>query len=255
MSKAELRELRNGLYKWIIDYLTKHRTDNNLFILKNANEKGRAEKGKAIIIVKSFAEAIKIKNAIEREITQTNLKLETAALSSGLSATPIKQKIKIIGALSNVFLSKNGAQKRIGMKGKDVKPYIEQYIKHLQSEETLDTDEISRAKKLCKSISKDKLYIYATDTGTSYRVTYFNSVDNKRKQETVCDVLIIAGENVNLIDAPLRKERSDRAEQLGTFYTYTLGVPIFHRLYNYDVRYIGRYNSAKGKNIEKVGNE
>ena len=215
MSKTtkEMWELRNGFYKWLADYVTEQ-SRGVRELRKPSDEQGKRKKGKIIGFVSSVTQGAQIKGEIQRKLSDTNAQLKALGGSAGLSVTPVKVKVEIISPSGDVALTEGAAQRRISLEGKVIRQEIKAYIDYLKKQETPDKKEIETAEGLYRTIKADELYIRASDSGNSYRVTYYSQIDGKRKQQSVCDVLLIAGNgDTKLAEAPQRKERTDKAEQ------------------------------------------
>ena len=244
MSETAAKEmwlLRNGFYKWLADYVTELSREVIEF-RRPSEERGKRKKGKIIGFVNSVTQGAQIKGEIQGKLSDTNAQLVSLGSSAGVSVTPIKVKVEVISPLGDVALTQNAAQRRISVEGKAIKRDINDYIKYLKAQEKPNFRDINAANELYKAISDNELYISATDSGISYRVTYYSHIDGARKQQNVCDVLLIAGNDTRLIAAPQRKERADKAVQLGIYYKRLLDtdIMILHRVYEFNQRYIDR---------------
>ena len=237
----EMWELRNGFYRWLAEYL-KEESAMAKELRQPSEERGRHKKGKIIGVVGSVTEAVTVKAEIISKLDDTNARLVAVGESAGLSVTPIKIKVEIICPVGDVALTSTAAERRISIEGKELKQEIESYINYLREVENPNIVDINEAKELYKSIKDNELYISSTDSGNGYRVTYYNGLDGRRQQQSVRDVLLIAGENTRLVDAPKRKDRADRAKQLGIYYRRLLGTDcmVLRRVYNFDKRYLDR---------------
>ena len=233
-------ELRNDFYKWTADYVEENSTTvRNL--RQPSEERGKRKKGKIIGIVGSVTQAVKIKAEIEGRLADTNAQLIALDKETVLSITPINMKIEIINPSGDVALTETPAERRISVEGKELRKEIRACIDYLRAQENPNEWEIGITEELYKNINARELYIRGTDSGCGYRVTYFSGLDGRRKQQSVCDVLIIIGnEDTKLVDAPKRKDRSDKAEQIGVYYKHLAGSAILHRVYAFDKRYINR---------------
>jgi len=236
----KILELRNGFYKWVSDYVEeKSTTVRNL--RQPSEERGKRKKGKIIGIVGSVTQAVQIKAEIEGRLADTNAQLVTLGMKTA-SITPINIKTEIINPSGDVALTETPAERRIPVEGKALRNEIKNCIEYLKTQEKTDDWEIGTTEELYKSIKASELYIRGTDSGYGYRVTYFSGMDGCRKQQSVCDVLIIVGnEDTKLVDAPKRKERADKAEQIGVYYNHFAGAAVLHRVYAFDKRYINRH--------------
>ena len=237
----EMWELRNGFYEWIADYV-KEQSYNICELRKPTKEHNKHNKGKIIGFVGSVTQAVSVKAELMNKLEDTNAQLQALGSSEGLSVTPINLKIKIISPLGDVTLTESAAQRRFSVEGKEVRADIKAYIEHLKSKESPNYNEIRIAEDLYRNIKTNKLYTRGTDSGNSYRVAYYNSLEGQRVQQSVCDVLLIAGEDISLVNVPKRKGREDKKEQLGIYYKRLLGSDewILHRLYKFDERYLKR---------------
>lgn len=243
----EMWELRSGFYQWLAEYV-KGKSTMAKELRQPSDERGRRKKGKIIGVVGSVTEAVTVKAEIISKLDDTNARLIEVGGSAGLPVTPIKITAEIICPVGDVALTSTAAERRISIEGKELKQEIESYINYLREAENPNIADINEAKELYKSIKENELYISSTDSGNGYRVTYYNGLDGRRQQQSVCDVLLIAGENTRLVDAPKRKDRADKAEQLGVYYKRLLGTDcmVLHRVYKFDKRYIKRRTQRLG---------
>ena len=244
MSKTtqEMWELRNNFYNWLADFV-KANSREVKELRKPTEERGKRKKGKIIGIVESVIVGKQIDGEIFLELSDVNKKLKALGDAAGLSVTPIKVKVEVIDPLDDVLLTEQAAQRRVSAEGTEIRQEIKAYIDYLKKQETPDKKEIETAEELYKAVKASELYIRASDSGNSYRVTYYNAIDKCRKQQNVGDVLLIAGGDfIRLLEAPKRKERADKAKQLGTYYKRLLGSDemMLCRVYAFDKRYIKR---------------
>lgn len=240
--KKELWELRNGFYSCVTEIIAE--SSREVRELRQVDDTPyRQKKGKFIGIVDGMEQAVKVKGEILALQTRTNEKMRLAASSAGLPVTPIALKVEIIKPEGDVALTEGAAQRRISAKGKVIRQEIKAYIDYLKAQENPDFTEISIAEELYKNISTEELYISATDSGSSYRVSYYSGFDRSRKQQSVGDILLIAGDSdTQLVQAPQRKRRADRSVQLGVYYKQIANSNqmALHRVYEFDKRYIKR---------------
>ena len=243
MSKTtrDMWELRNGFYQWVADYV-KEQSYNVCELREPTKEHNKHNKGKIIGFVESMSQSKKIESELLNKLENTNTQLQALGSSAGLSVTPINIQIKAIAPVGDVILTSKPAERRLSVEGKEAQADIKAYIEYLKCNECPNYNKIHIAEDLYRNIKTDELYTMGTDSGTSYRVAYYNSLDGCRVQQSVCDVLLIAGEGISLVDVPKRKCRKDKAEQLGVYYKRLLSSDewILHRLYKFDKRYFQR---------------
>lgn len=247
MGKKELKKLRCSLHDKILEIVKKGCMDYRELRGPNENESQRASK--IICMDYNIKKGEKLLEKIESTITSTNKKMKEAAETSAgpLPVTPIKYKINLIVCSGPVVLSKKEAQRRISLTGTELHDSITNYIKYLQSQEEQDEDLINDAKKFLKKINLKRLYIDATNSGASYRVNCYDVTEQKRRQLSVGNILIlIGGSNFEFLENIPRKVRSDQAELLFSYnQIQNNGETKQHNIYPFDLRYSDRHVHKK----------
>lgn len=250
MGKGELsalRSLRQGLHETVFD-----KVKNVCPVVKELrypSEKKYDHSGKIIGLLHDMEQGKALKSTLEEKVQQVNEQMKQAA--PNFSVTPIKYGIALVRAEGNVMISQTAAQRRIGIKGSDLSEEIKKHLEYLLSQKKLDSAVIQRTKDFLSTIDLNEMYIDAVDTGTNYRASWYDAADGKRHQQSVGHVLIVVGDSTtHLVDTPKRKSRSDQSEML---FGYEKPLPFcpeivrLHRIYPYDMRYIGRYIGRKKK--------
>lgn len=243
IARSELFSIRSECHDYVFEYARDHR-NGDVLELRQPNREGiiKQRSGKIVIVVKDFQEAAAIKKECEEHIKRCNSKMHEIGAKEKLSVKDICYKINIVHAAGAVNISCKGAQRRKGITGAALKPDIEAYIKSL---DISAIDEHLRAKKFLDSIKPQELYIRATDTGTSYRVTYYSPFESKRCQCSVGNVLIVVGdENTRLYASPERKQRKDISKAIFCYSVKLLPSSDLHTVY-YIYPYNNHYESRR----------
>lgn len=248
MGKRELWQLRNELHETVYTVVR----DGCVSVRELREPTDAPEKhihsGKIIGLLRDREQAEVLKSMIEDEIAQTNERMKAAARTMGgdLPTAPIKYKISMIECIGDVALSRSAAQRRIGITGEVLKKEIIEHIDRLQKREFPDDDAIQAALAFLNSIDVKALYADAVDSGTAYRVSWYDAATYKRCQRNVGHILlVVGGEGSRIVDAPMRKARSDRAQQLYCYERPGVGGTMLHRIYPYDMRYANRRKITK----------
>ena len=234
MGSILVYEIRNDLHQQVSEILDEKSV--NTRILRYAFASERKKSVKAIAVVDTIDAAVDLKKLIEHRIKVANNNLSELFILCPDAFTPIKYKIRIITAFGSVQIKERDAQQRKSITGDTLLEKVSDYLKSLEESPERDENAIRDTQALLSKINPDELYISAIDTGKNYQVSYFDHEQGKREHCSVCDILIVAGESISLVDAPLRKVRADRAEQIGYYYR---GAEL-NRIYNFDKRYIKR---------------
>lgn len=246
MSKKEMWMLRNDLHETVFEFVRDTCHTVRELRMPSDDPHKRSHSGKIIGVLLNKEQGELLRDMIEEEISSINEKLKSAAIVAGfeLPVVPIKYKIALVECLGDVMISKTAAQRRIGVTGEDLTKDIKDFIQYQRSKEKPDVDEIQKALEFLKTIDSNALYIDAVDTGTSYRINWFDSETQQRRQQSVGNIVIVVGEAATrIVDAPKRKARSDQAEQLYCYdrpIPYGCGDTVLHRIYPYDMRYVSR---------------
>lgn len=153
----------------------------------------------------------------------------------------IDHKLYTAHALGDVLLSAQKAYRRISIGGEELQNQIGAYIEHLLSVDIPDNELVKTQRDLIELIDPKKRYISAAFSGMNYRVTYFDTDMKRRLQKSVNDILIIIGNaDTRILDAPPRKERSDKQPLIGIYYVPVAGKWVQRNIYEFDERYLGR---------------
>lgn len=238
-AKKDLYEIRNNLHTWVYNYL-KENCDRYHELYSAISRCSRKNSCKMICVVSSTATADEIQAQLVSKIAETNSVLHRIGESNLIDVSDIKYKIEVINAADNIILNTLPAQRRVSVEGAKIIPEIQAYIKWLEKDIVKNRPEIQEEKELLSRINSGRIYTVASDSGNSYRVSYFDSNENCRRQCSVGDVLIVVGTNIEITDAPHRKSRSDRAEQLGTYIKRVLDQEYYYRIYPFNEKYLNR---------------
>ena len=247
MSRKEMWMLRNDLHETVFKFVCDNCHTVRELRMPTDDPHKRSHSGKIIGVLYSKEKGELLRDMIEEEIRNVNEKLKSAALVAGfeLPVVPIKYKIALVKCSGDVMISQTAAQRRIGITGEVLTKDIKDFIQYQLKKEKPDVDEIQKALDFLKTIDPNALYIDAIGSGTSYRINWFDAEAQKRKQQSVGNIVIVVGETATrIVDSPKRKARSDQAEQL---YCYDRPIPygggdtMLHRIYPYDMRYIDRH--------------
>ena len=238
-AKKDIYEIRNNLHEWVYDYL-KESCDRYHELHSALSPTARKNACKMICIVSNTAAADEIKAQLVSKIVETNAVLHRIGESNSIDISDIKYKIEVINATDNIMLNTLPAQRRVSSSGAQIIPEIQAYIKRLEEDTAKNRLKIQEGKELLSRIDSRKIYTVASDSGNSYRVSYFDCDDNCRRQCSVGDVLIVVGTDIEIVDAPHRKSRSDRAEPFGMYIKQVFDQEYYYQIYPFNEKYLNR---------------
>lgn len=238
VDKQWLTTLRNELHESIYDEVndTEHKA---LRVLREPNKSRKQPAPKLIVVVDSEAQALSIKENCLNLIANANESIKRELKGGAFLHYEIKYSINIINSKSDILLSVRDAQRRKKMDGEKIKSKLQishadlvakQKMKHEYNAETDKYNSaIKQIEKYIDILDDDTDYIFAESTGSSYRVTYFDG--NSRQQISAGNLLIVVSpSDIQILDAPSRKQRSDKKDwlyyidvaDLGTIFIYPI---------------------------------
>lgn len=223
VNKQWLVTLRNELHESIYDEVTgtEHKA---LRVLREPNKSKKQPAPKLIVVVDSEAQALSIKENCLNLIASTNESIKRELKDSAFLHYEIKYSINIINSESNILLSVRDAQRRKKMDGEKIKSKLQishddlvakQKVEHehFNAETDKYESDIKNMEDCINTLVDDTDYIFAESTGNSYRITYFDG--ECRKQISAGNLLIVvSSSNIQILDAPSRKKRSDKKDCL-----------------------------------------
>lgn len=232
-----LAMLRQELHESVLDAVcnTEHTA---LRVIREPNKSKKQPAPKLIVVVKTVEQAHELKEKCLSLIASTNHSIERELKNSIYLHYELKYSINVIGSESDIVLSVRDAQRRNKMNGVKIKDKLGKLQEVLTSKQEMEhkfydakadkyKDNIKSIGECINSIDDKQNYIFAESTGNSYRLTYYDG--NSRKQISVGNLLIVvSSSDIQILDTPLRKQRSDRkqclyclnAADLGTFFIY-----------------------------------
>ena len=125
---------------------------------------------------------------------------------------PIKYKTKIINGF-DLTLSITDAHSAKGLSKEKFLQFLKQWLQEESAAERIECLEQDIIE--VSAYDDNTRFVVHTDTGNSYRLTYFDPVSERRKQVSVGNVCIVytGGENVELVvDRRQKKQRIDKKE-------------------------------------------
>lgn len=225
VDKQWLVTLRNELHESIFDEIndTEHKA---LEVLREPNKSKKQPAPKLIVVVESEAQALSIKENCLNLIARANESIKRELKDSILPRYEIRYSINTIHSESDILLSISEAQRRKKMDGVKIKSKLRQLqgklslkqdLQHtfLNTERDKNKPAIKHIDDCIKKIDDKKNYILAESTGCSYRITYFDG--ECRQQISVGNILIVVSSSdsdIQILDAPIRKQRSDKKDWL-----------------------------------------
>ena len=182
-------------------------------ILKEPNQSRLHPAGKIIVVVETMEQAERLKQYCVNQVQQSNIRIEQL-LNQTSPRYEIKYKINIERAIGNVFLSIHDAEKRRVKKGSAVIKTLQTILNVLDETKEDDKKTADIIRNDIQKIHPDKEYTWAQFTGSSYRITYYDSDKSNRVQTSVGNVMIIVSDDAKtkILDAPERKKRIDKKE-------------------------------------------
>lgn len=238
VDKQWLATLRNDLHKSICNEVigTEHKV---LRVLREPNKSKKQPAPKLIVVVESEAQALSIKENCLNLIASTNESIRRELKDSAFLHYEIKYSINIIHSGSDILLSVRDAQRRKKMDGVKIKSKLQTLQENLAMKQSVDYNffgaecddkyepNIKHIEGCINAIDDNKDYIFAESTGCSYRVTYFDG--SCRQQISAGNLLIVVSpSDIQILDAPSRKKRSDKKN-----YLYCMNAADFGVIYIY----------------------
>lgn len=217
VDKQYLANIRHELHEDICSAVsnTEHKA---LMIVREPNSSRKQSAPKMIIVVGTDEQAEELKNKCLNLIERANSNIRNELKESISPRYEVRYSVNTIHSAGNVALSIHSAQRRRKMLGSEVRKKLEQIKSTLNSSLSVvkceDIAVISNYIDKCMGEIRDTShYILAEATGSSYRVTYFNG--EFREQISVGNLLIVvSSEDIQIVDAPARKQRADKKEYL-----------------------------------------
>lgn len=215
--------LRNELHESIYNEIngTEHKA---LRVLREPNKSRKQPAPKLIVVVNSEEQALSIKEKCLSLIASTNDSIKRELKGSVFLHYEIKYSINIINSESDVLLSVRDAQRRKKMDGEKIKIKLQISHDDLVAKQKMEHEyfnakadkyetDIKDIEDCINSLDDDKDYIFAESTGNSYRITYFDG--ECRQQISAGNLLIVvSSSDIQILDAPIRKKRSDKKDCL-----------------------------------------
>lgn len=215
--------LRNELHESIYDEVTGTEY-KALRVLREPNQSKKQPAPKLIVVVKTVEQAQALKDKCFSLIASTNESIKRQLKDSAFLHYEIKYSINIINSESDILLSVRDAQRRKKMDGEKIKSKLQishddlvakQKVEHehFNAETDKYESDIKNMEDCINTLVDDTDYIFAESTGNSYRITYFDG--ECRKQISAGNLLIVVNSsNIQILDAPIRKQRSDKKDCL-----------------------------------------
>lgn len=228
VNKQQLVNLRNWLHESIYDEVigTEHKA---IRVLREPNKSRKQPASKLIVVVEDKSRAQTIKENCLSLIASANESIRRELKDSAFLHYEIKYSINIICSESDILLSVRDAQRRKKMDGIKIKSKLQTLQVNLEAKQKMEhkffnteadkyEHNINHIEDCINAIDDNKDYIFAESTGNSYRVTYFNG--DYRQQISAGNMLIVVSSfDIQILDAPSRKKRSDKKDWL-----YCLGT-------------------------------
>lgn len=211
--------LRSELHEIIYDKVinTEHKA---LRVLRKPNKTQQQPAPKLIVVVENEEQARSIKENCLNLIAKANEELNKRFEYSAFTLRDVKYSINIIHSQSDILLSVSDAQRRKKMNGEKIKSKLQKSYDDLVAKQEMEHEyfdakadkyksNIKDIEDCINSLDDDKDYIFAESTGKSYRITYFDG--EQRQQISAGNLLIVVNPyNIQILDAPSRKKRSDK---------------------------------------------
>ncbi|MDE5772674.1 MAG: hypothetical protein K2I06_13820 [Ruminococcus sp.] len=195
-----------------------------LRVIREPNQSKKQPAPKLIVVVKTAEQAQELKEKCLSLIASTNQSIENELKNSAYLHYELKYSINVISSESDILLSIRDAQRRKKIDGEKIKSKLQishddlvakQKMEHEyfnEKEDKYETD-IKNIEDCINSLDDDKDYIFAESTGNSYRITYFDG--ECRQQISAGNLLIVvSSSDIQILDAPIRKKRSDKKDCL-----------------------------------------
>lgn len=228
VDKQWLVTIRQELHEIIFDEIndTEHKA---LRVLREPNKSKKQPTPKLIVVVGDEKQAQSIRENCLILIASTNESIRKELKDSAFLHYEIKYSINIVHSESDILLSVRDAQRRKKMDGVKVKSKLQTLQENLDAKQKMEhkffnaeadkyKNNIKHIEYCINAVDDDKDYIFAESTGSSYRITYFNG--DYRQQISAGNLLIVvSSSDIQILDAPIRKQRSDKKD-----YLYCLGT-------------------------------
>lgn len=237
VNKQWLVTLRQELHTSVFDAVcnTEHTA---LRVIREPNQSKKQPAPKLIVVVKTTEQAQELKEKCLSLIASTNQSIESELKNSAYLHYELKYSINIIDSESDILFSVSDAQRRKKMNGAKIKSKLQKLQCQLDAKQkmehklfNMEDDKykfaIEHIEQSIDILDDDTDYILAESTGCSYRVTYFDG--NCRQQISAGNLLIVTSSlDIQILDAPSRKRRSDKKDclyridiaDLGTIFIY-----------------------------------
>lgn len=227
----ELHQIRYDLHQKIFDCV-KNYNKGKIRVIREANQlenqcaaegktrrTGKHPACKVILTVESMSEAQDLVGLCEMYINNANNTISEKLNKKGLDRYVIKYKISIIEPNGDIQLSTKRAETRRLLSVSGIQKEVNKRLR-----ECIDIDAIKSANECIRKLDPLSKYIFAVETGTSYRCTYYDVHDNKRKQVSVGNILIAVNSTAEILNAPERKQRADCKERIAGIFTENAGI-------------------------------
>ena len=216
INKDKIIALRHELHEAVFDKVTSTEHES-IRVVREPNKSKKQPAPKLIVVIKDEEQAQILKKACLNLIANANNAINEELKDRSFLHYKIKYNINIIHSEGNILFSVKEAQSRHKMQGSKIKSELQTLCGNKNS---------SSIEHLIKKIDDKTDYIFAIPSGSSYRVTYFDG--NCRHQISVGNLLIIIGNDIQILNTPSRKRRSDKKDWL-----YSATIPNFGAVYIY----------------------
>ena len=223
VDKQWLATLKTELHESIYNEVTgmEHKAFK---VLREPNKSKKQPAPKLIVVAESEAQALSIKEKCLSLIASAYESIRRELKDSLEPRYEIRYSINIINSESDILLSVRDAQRRKKTDSEKIKSRLRISHDNLVAKQKMEHEcfnakadkyetDIKNIEDCINSLDDDKDYIFAESTGCSYRVTYFDG--NCRQQISVGNLLIvISSSDIQILDTPIRKQRSDKKDCL-----------------------------------------
>ena len=226
--REKIREIREKCHTDIFNLLC-YCSCTDRKILKHPNVSRLHPAGKVVIVMPSQTDAEMLRDNCQEIVSRTN---NDIILLLGGKQDPyflVKYKITLHHAYDKILLSTSEAVTRKKLSGMEITEFFQKQLLELQQCEDDMSREVFAIQNGLPHIQPNGVYMLAKHTGTSYRLTYFDSVQRKRVQRNVGQVAIIYGDEKTIIEQhPMRKKRSDSVDPI-----FSAELPVWGHTYVY----------------------
>ncbi len=226
--REKIREIREKCHTEIFEMLCQCPCADRK-ILKQPNVSRLHPAGKVVIVAPTKLEAESLRDNCQNIVSRTNNDITMILEGKEDPYYFVKYKITLHHAYDKILLSMSEAVSRKKLSGKEVTEFFTEQLQELQQCEKDVSEEVFAIQNGLPKIQPEGIYMLAKHTGTSYRLTYYDSIEHKRTQRNVGQVAIIYGDERTVIEEhPLRKKRSDSVVPI-----FSAELPVWGHTYVY----------------------